>query len=101
MSSQSPILLPHEPARKFEQKPTFHPMDASVSSSPPVPQVLSAPPHAFARVERSLSAAFTIFTCAVPSGQLPGAPRPFTTLRSHVCTAELRTRTYAAEPLMM
>ena len=63
MSAQVSIVPLQVPLPKFGQVPT-HPMLASESSSLPVPQILSLPPHAFATALWTLLAAFAIAGCA-------------------------------------
>ncbi len=65
--ASAPLQLPLEMFGQLAPKP----IDASVSSSLPVPQLRSLPPHFWSIALRSLRADFAIWPLAFASGQGP------------------------------
>jgi hypothetical protein len=76
-----------------------HPIEARESSSPPAPQILSAPPHAFAMLEASFVPAVAIVAAALGSlvQTVEGRNCPLVLPSSHLSRAFVRPCTYLAD----
>jgi hypothetical protein len=98
MSVQLLIAFVHPDDSKSGQLEMFQPIEARESSSP-LPQILSAPPHAFAMLEASFVPAIAIVADALASAvqTVDGGNWPFVFPSSHLSRAFVRPCTYLAD----
>src|SRR5436190_11954318 len=100
MSLQLLIALRQPLLSKSGQK-DGHPMLPSDSSSPPAPQVLSAPPQDLLMLPLSFPASVvsTVDVFGSVMQFVDGGSEPFTFAPSHFCSALVRPCTYLADAL--
>src|SRR5437867_3736152 len=88
MSPQSLTAPPHPPFSKFGHPPLPHPIDASGTSSLPVPQLRFAPPHFLSIEACSFATALLMLKLALGSGQ-GTVIFPVSTPSLHFCRARI------------